>query len=294
MDMMITKREGTSRLSDMGVFAKDFIISSVGLEFESEFVEGRDGSFDMGSVFSGRRIVVPFYFESVDLLDFPLQRDQLYRFLLDKESYYIHEMRRPKELNYDFVSPSKSAKPIEDKHELSKKRYLVRLSSEVNIEQTLKMGEGELVFEVVGLPLAESYGTTLDPFTFTSEKWQVGQGVIAEDASYVHNTSTFRIYNGSDIPIDPRQIPLKIKYQGASDKLKIKNNTTGDEWQFNGTSSTNDTILLDGVRSLKNGLTIFGQTNRKLITLAEGWNDFSITGASGSFLISFDFRFHTI
>jgi len=87
-------------------------------------------------------------------------------------------------------------------------------------------------------------------------------------------------------------LPLKITFTGASSNLTITNQTTGDMWQYTGTTQAGDTITLDGVRSLKNGASIFGQTNRKLITLKSGWNDFAITGATGAFEISFDFRFY--
>jgi Phage tail protein len=144
-------------------------------------------------------------------------------------------------------------------------------------------------------PFAESIGTTLDPFTFDAELWQIGQGLTAEDGIvYTHSTSSFRIYNAGDVTIDPRVLPLKITFTGASTNLKITNTTTGDMWQYTGTTQAGDTITLDGVRSLKNGVSIFSATNRKLITIASGWNDFTITGASGSFTISFDFRFYYI
>jgi hypothetical protein len=89
-------------------------------------------------------------------------------------------------------------------------------------------------------------------------------------------------------------LPLKITFTGASTNLTITNTTTGDIWQYTGTTQAGDTITLDGVRSLKNGVSVFGNTNRKLITIAPGWNNFTITGASGSFTISFDFRFYYV
>ncbi|WP_406682584.1 hypothetical protein [Shouchella clausii] len=49
--------------------------------------------------------------------------------------------------------------------------------------------------------------------------------------------------------------------------------------------------MLDGVFARKNGDTIFGQTNRKVMTLAVGENEFQLAGTSGKFKIQFDFRF---
>lgn len=117
-------------------------------------------------------------------------------------------------------------------------------------------------------------------------------GESIKPTSYTFTVPTFRVFNAGDIAIDPRERPLKITFTGASSNLTITNNTTDDSWQYAGTTQTGDTITLDGVRSLKNGLSIFGQTNRKLITIAEGWNEFEVTGATGVFEISFNFHFY--
>ena len=117
------------------------------------------------------------------------------------------------------------------------------------------------------------------------------QRAIIETPSYIHRTNKFKIFNAGDVPVNPSKVPLKIKFIGSSSNLRIINRTTGDEWRFNGTSGAKDVIMLDGIRSLKNDVSIFGNTNKKLITINPGWNDFEITGAS-DFSITFDFRFY--
>ena len=61
--------------------------------------------------------------------------------------------------------------------------------------------------------------------------------------------------------------------------FRSENKTTGDVWQYMGTSNLNDEIVLEGIRSTKNGLSIFRDTNKRLITIAPGWNEFEIKGA---------------
>lgn len=257
-------------LREYGLVPLKFTLDAPSPRHSFENVDGRDGHFDLGTTLEGRTMRSTFYIKGVDAFDAVLLRDEVFRLFDARTAFYLIEEEEPR------------------------KRWKVKTAQAYSPEfHSGRLATMEIEF-VSSSPYAESYGTTLDPFTFTAEKWQVGQGVIAEDLVYAHNTTTFRIYNGSDIDIDPRQIPLLIKYQGASNNLRIKNNTTGDEWAFTGSSLANDKIVLDDVRSLKNNLTIFGQTNRKLISLAKGWNDFTLTGVSGSFLISFDFRFHTI
>ena len=106
-------------------------------------------------------------------------------------------------------------------------------------------------------------------------------------------TPTFRFRNDGSVTIDPRvHTGLVITFKGASDKLIIRNKTTGDEWSWSGTTVANDVITLEGIRSLKNGTSIFGQTNKKLITIAPGWNNFEVVGATGSFELSIKSRFY--
>lgn len=271
MSVFIEKLDGTKiDFNTIGLQPLTFTIDSLSPRHVSEIVEGRDGDYDLGTTFEGRTMRVKFAIKGVDYIDYLLSRDEVFKLFETRIPFYLIDSKQPK------------------------KRWKVKVGAKFTPEKVLRRwGTIEVEF-ISSSPYAESYGTTLDPFTFTAEKWQVGQGVISEDLIYAHNKTTFRIYNGSDIDIDPREIPLLIKYRGPSANLRIKNATTGDEWSYTGTSGVNDTITLDGVRSLKNNLTIFGQTNRKLIKLKKGWNDFTLTGASGSFLISFDFRFYTI
>jgi predicted phage tail component-like protein len=119
-----------------------------------------------------------------------------------------------------------------------------------------------------------------------------GYAESIKPTSYTFTTPTFRVFNAGDIDIDPRVLPLTITFTGSSTNLTITNTTTGDTWQYTGTTVDGDTITLDGVRSLKNGASIFGNTNRQLITIAPGWNDFSVVGTTGAFEISFNFHFY--
>ncbi|PHG55535.1 phage tail protein, partial [Bacillus toyonensis] len=108
---------------------------------------------------------------------------------------------------------------------------------------------------------------------------------------YTRTTSNFTINNKGAVEIDPRQMPLRIIFKGASENLKIKNKTTKEEWTYTGITTDKDTIVIDQVRSTKNSLSIVRDTNKKVISLQTGINEFEIIGAKGAFSISFDFRF---
>jgi phage-related protein len=255
-------------LEQYGIRTKDFIVSAPSLRHVTEEIEGRDGVVDIETTEGAREITCLFKMRAVDIADFPLLRNEIFRIFRSKESFYLIDRREPG------------------------KRWEVKCQDAYDIEQKFVYGDFTVTF-VCYKGYAESIGTTLDQFTFDAELWQIGQGLIeSDDLKYVHNTASFSIYNAGDIDIDPRVLPLKIEFTGASTNLTITNQTTGDTWQYTGMTVDGDTITLDGVRSLKNGTSIFGNTNRKLITLKAGWNDFTVTGATGAFTISFDFRFY--
>jgi phage-related protein len=265
--MIIEKLDGTIiETEEYGIKLLTHSISSPSPRVVSEEIEGRDGYIEIDTTYDGRKIRASFFMYAFDKYDYPLLRNEVFRIFATKELFYFHEPNQ-------------------------KRRWLVRASG-FDIERfSPRGGTFEIEFSSPS-PYAESIGTTLDPFTFDAELWQIGQGLEADNLKYVHNTTSFKIFNAGDITVDPRIYPLKITYTGASTNLTITNQTTGDIWQYTGTSQAGDMITLDGIRSIKNGLSIFRDTNRKLITIVPGWNDFTITGASGSFTISFDFRFY--
>jgi hypothetical protein len=108
---------------------------------------------------------------------------------------------------------------------------------------------------------------------------------------YVHDTNTFYIYNFGDIEIDPRVDDLLIDYVGPSSFLKIENTSTGDIFQYNGTTGSTQSLKLDKLRVTKSGISVFGDTNRKAIKLKPGRNTFQLTGTTNPFTISFKFKF---
>jgi phage-related protein len=257
-------------LEELGVIVNSFNVESPSPTHYRERIEGRSGYVDLGTEYEGRNIQAKLTMIAVDNVDFSLLRDELFRVFDTREPFYL----LPKE------SPGK--------------RILAKYGSAYSLSRIGAFGEFELTFSSESAYF-ESIGTTTDPLTFNSELWQTGQGLTLDETMYTHSTASFQIYNAADgVTIDPRNVPLLITFQGASTNLQIKNLTTGDTWALTGTTIASDTLALDGVRSFKNGVSVFGNTNRRLITLAPGYNDFEIVGASGSFTISFSFRFYTL
>ncbi|MGE6550804.1 phage tail family protein [Bacillus mycoides] len=255
-------------LHEKNLWVESFRISSPPPDHSTESVEGQHGEIYLGTVLKGRKINASISIEAMDFIDFDLLRDEIFRTFTPLEEFYIIRDLQPG------------------------KRMKVVVDGGFDIDYTtLEDGEFEISFIIYSVFL-ESIGTTLDLFTFDSNLWQIEQGLIAEDVQYVHKAPAFRIYNAGDIEIDPRKFPLVIRIRGATNNLTITNRTTGDVFKFNLPTTAGDTVELNRVRVLKNGNTVFTSTNRKLIKVAPGWNDFIVSGIIGTFQIEFDFRFY--
>lgn len=120
-----------------------------------------------------------------------------------------------------------------------------------------------------------------------------GTSESISEVSKTFNESTFRFKNEGNVVIDPRtHSETEITFTGVSTNLTITNNTNENVWSYTGSTVAGDVVTLRGVRSLKNDVSIFGNTNKRLISLDAGWNDFSITGASGTFTLTIRTRFY--
>jgi hypothetical protein len=245
-------------MGEMGILVNRFNIESPEPIHYREKLDGRDGEIDLGTEYGPRKIKAKMTMISDD---YQSLRDEVFQIFDSKEAFYL----------------------LSD--ELPTKRILVKVDSSYSMDRRWNVGEFEIGFISTGAYF-ESVETTLNLV--------IAQMNGNKSQKYKHTTSTFEILNDGYITIDPRQYPFLIEFKGTSTNLQIKNLTTGDTWTYTGTTTASDSIKLDGIRSTKNALSIFRDTNRKLITLAPGWNEFQIVGASGAFEISFDFRFYTL
>lgn len=130
--------------------------------------------------------------------------------------------------------------------------------------------------------------------TYEQEAWQLGMNLPnGQDLQYNFvNQSQFKVYNASDITVDPymqrHELKIIIKHSGGA--FGIENKTTGDLYRFNGSMDSNDTLMIDGINTYKNNALADNQTNYSYLTLAAGWNDIRIIGAT-DLDITFSFPF---
>jgi len=239
-------------LSAFGLTGLDFIPEPPSYTVQTETIEGMDGTIVLGKQLNPRNLTARFLVQSFDYTDSLIKRDEIYNLFNGTEPFYIAETKLPY------------------------KRWLVE-SIEPWTPERFNPTTMQITLNLIcwkGRP--ESIGTSTMARTFEHLQYLP---VTYTDYEDIYATK-FKIYNPGQ-PIDPRNINhyLKITYKGNSENLRIRNLTTGDEWAYNGVSNPEDVIVLEGIRSTKNGLSIFRQTNKRLITLAHGWNEFEIEGA---------------
>lgn len=150
------------------------------------------------------------------------------------------------------------------------KRWLVRTDGSFDLAQERIYGFFDVSF-VAPSPFAESTNLVRRRF----------------------NSTKARFRNEGNVVIDPREhAETYIEFKGASNGLQIRNLTSGDVWQYNGATSANDIVRITGSRTERNGTSIFGATNKRLITFAPGNNEIQIVGASAGFELTVSTRFY--
>ncbi|MEC3841574.1 phage tail family protein [Bacillus amyloliquefaciens] len=252
-----------------GLKLLSFKVDSLSHRTEWQEIDGRHGSIDMGTTFDIRKPTAVFLLQGEDHLDYNLLISEAYELFSTEDEIEIIDSRQPGKV------------------------WSVKVSSVFEPED-ITPRSGKLTIEfTAAFPFASSLGSTLDPLTFDSDKWQVAQGMLpSDDLSYRHKTTHFRIYNAGNVTIDPSMdMPLNIQYKGASNNLVIRNKTSNQAVSYTKKTGSSDVIKFEGLRHLKNGISIYADTNRGYINLLPGWNTFELTGTMGSFEIEFDFYF---
>lgn len=268
--LTIQRLDGSTQTNhDIDFAVDDIQVSLPTMSNTTETIAGRHGNIDLGSTLDPREVFVTGYFKSYDKDSFKMYRDRIAKLFVSTEAFYLIDSRQPW------------------------KRWLVKQdgSWEANRIRFHNVGEVEATFTTMGLPYATSAATSLQPRIWQDNGWFWGSGIEWSNEDFVYDTTTFVVPNWGDVAVNPRFMDLIIRFNGQSSNLRIRNLTTGNDWRYTGTTVSTDQIVIDGIRSTKNGTSIIRNTNKQLITLAPGNNSFQIDGVIGSSSIIFEFRF---
>lgn len=129
-------------------------------------------------------------------------------------------------------------------------------------------------------------------YDFASGSIQFGELDAGEKPNYHFATNSFKVYNPSDIAIDPygQKHDLQVVCHFSGNSMKIANASNGSEWEYTKPANSSDTIILNGINTTLNGQPASVNTDYGNLILDTGWNDFTVTGAN-SIDITFSFPF---
>lgn len=233
----------------------DYVEDDVQTTTNTTEIKGTDGVIAGASNFAPFDLQLRFVFRGTDIHDYHLQKHKLRQIIYQREPYYVWHSDMPG------------------------KKYAV-LPSSTEIEDIYsRNGEITIKFSVIK-GYSESLRET-DKFSLSSGEWQFETGVLSvDDIKYKHNSTGFKIYNGSTDTIDPH---IRHKFRlliniDAPKGFTLTNNTTGDVFKYNKAIKKKQTLILNGVHPTIDNKRVGNDTNWQWITLAPGFNEIEITG----------------
>ena len=246
-----------------GVKPLDIFVSSISKRRQTEEFEGRSGTLNYGYDYGERSVDLSLWLEAHDTIDYRLIRNELYAFFDTHDVFYIEETRVPSRVLKVTIDESYIPERINQTH------------SSVEIScRTL-----DSVFW-------ESKYTTLElhdsGYSTTAKKYGLVDNIDDEKVKYRFTENNFTVYNAGNVAIEPESMYISILFYYCSipdGKMTVKNMTTGDVLEVNRTTNRSH-IRQDGLVVTVAGVNSFRDTNKRLISLAPGDNEFEITGAT--------------
>lgn len=230
-------------------------IEDVEVKANTTEINGTDGVLMGPTTFGPFNLVLNFSFRGLDTKDLILQKQKLRNILFRREPYYIWHSDAPG------------------------KKYLVYCDSNENEDLTHSFATFKVTFVVVK-GYSESLKDT-SQFSLSSGDWQFEAGVLSDDEiKYTHDTTAFKIYNGSSDTINPllrHQFKLLVNID-APKGFKIKNKTTGDVFEYKKAIKSNQRLTINGVHPFIDNKRVGIDTNWQWLTLDEGFNNIEIIG----------------
>ena len=234
-------------------------------------IPGLDGSKLQYTTFSRYQVVANFCIYFTDWEDYKLAKHQFYRLFTSRQ---LIRMRTDVESAIvRFVYPNlPEIKPDQNGSHFA--TFSMNFDNPSGFRYSLYRSDG-------------TYSNDLDGVQF-------GMNLHENEDQYNYHftTNNFRVYNASDIQVDPfgQKHDLKIISKFKGNSMKITNNTNGSEWSYTKASNGEESIVLDGINTTLNGIPASANTDYGNIILDTGWNDIAVTGAD-SVDITFSFPF---
>lgn len=228
---------------------------------------GADGSVYSTSQISKNVINARFYLKYGDWYDYKMKKHEIAQFFMQKGLYRIRSDAEPGIVKFVRAGNFTIKNPEDRSHVV---QFTIPFDNPSGVKWSLSYSD--------------------DLMTYDQNLWQYGMNLPnGIDLKYHFvNEHHFKIWNASDITIDPAQrYDLKIIVTGQTGKFDMVNQTTGDEIVYVNSLQPNDQLVWDDMYCYRNGELCTDATNLAWMRLAPGWNDFKIYGYN-----KVDIRFH--
>lgn len=255
-----------------GVKPLDIIVGSISKKRETEEISGRPGVMNYGFNYESRPVDISLWAEAYDMTDYRLIRNDIYAFFDSHDEFYIAETRVPSRVLKVTIDES----------------YTPERLTHIHAQVDISLRTVDSVFW-------ESIYTTLElhdsKYSSNPDKYGLVDNIDDEKIRYRFEERIFNVYNAGNVTIRPEDMRLIIQLRFASSdgNLTLRNRTTGEEFKLN-SSINQKNIRLSGMNILDGTTNAFRDSNRRLISLKPGMNQFEITGATFD-QIWFDFKY---
>lgn len=228
---------------------------------------GVDGSVYSTSQVGKNVINARFYLTYGDWYDYKMKKHEIAQFFMQKGLYRIRSDAEPGIVKFVRAGNFTIKNPEDRSHVV---QFMIPFENPSGVKWSLPYSD--------------------DLMTYDQNLWQYGMNLPnGIDLKYHFvNEHHFKIWNASDITIDPAQrYDLKIIVTGQTGKFDMVNQTTGDEIVYVNSLQPNDQLVWDDMYCYLNGELCTDSTNLAWMRLAPGWNEFKIYGYN-----KVDIRFH--
>lgn len=273
--LKIITQKGTKNIQELvpGFMFSELRMDSPEVVSSNLIISGKDGEMPGQLTFAPFNITLKCGFDGWDEADAYLAELKLREIFALRERYIILSSQMPSiKFPVEYVSINQNLEQL----------------PYIEFEVSLKVYKG----------YSESLYET-DEYDKTSDKWQFGNGLLVnDDIKYKHNTTSFKIFNGSSDTIAPfpHRHKLIIKLNVNAPKgFKLVNRTTGDVFEYKKAITNSKQIIINGIYPTINGKRVGIDTNHEWLTLAPGYNDIEIIGTditepTSEFIFPFIYR----
>lgn len=260
----------TDKIDGLRYLGQDTASSSPQFTNTYQDLSGVDGSFFVAQSFAKRSIVEKFWLHFNSYQDFILAKQELYHIFGTRQPVRVRTDTYPLIVYYGYVTPF-DISPIEPG------RY------DANFSIAFDVPDGYRYSLYASDELADAH---------KDDGWEFGMNL--PDGSlpvYEVSGNSFKIYNASDIAVDPyyQKHTLKITMSYSGSSMTLKNTTNGTSWTYK-QSTNGKQLVLNGLNAYLDSTNVNANSDYGSIRLEPGWNKFTVDGAGG-FNATFSFPF---